>query len=157
MSYRKVLLCLSCLFLSNVLFAKTATPSNKSRFIPLLKTKLGNYKVVSANSSLCVDSQLSLINPVYPGAGFKLGSQIVFESLHNGTRTTKKPNFCFITSTLKYKSDGLENGLRMSRCENPANEKTISQSIKFLADNTLKYTLSEPSVECTFKKADESK
>ena len=28
-----------------------AAPSNKSRFIPLLKTKLGNYKVVSANSS----------------------------------------------------------------------------------------------------------
>jgi len=116
MSYRKVLLCLSCLFLSNILFAKTATPSNKSRFIPLLKTKLGNYKVVSANSSLCVDSQLSLINPVYPDAGFKLGSQIVFESLHNGTRTTKKPDFCFVTSSFKYKSDGVDNSLRMSRC-----------------------------------------
>jgi len=73
MSYRKILLCMSCLFLSNVLFAKTVTPSNKSRFIPLLKTMLGDYQVVTANSPLCVDSQLSLINPVYPDAGFKLG------------------------------------------------------------------------------------
>ena len=132
-------------------------PSNKTRFIPFLKSKLGAYEVVSTNSGLCVNSDLSLTDESDLSAGFKLGEQIVFGSLHNGTRTIKKPNFCFITSTLKYKSDGLENGLRMSRCENPANEKTISQSIKFLADNTLKYTLSEPNVECTFKKADESK
>ncbi|XQF93989.1 hypothetical protein ACOBV9_21570 (plasmid) [Pseudoalteromonas espejiana] len=127
MSYRKVLLCLSCLFLSNVLFANTATPSNKSRFIPLLKTMLGNYKVVSANSSLCVNSQLSLINPVYPDAGFKLGSQIVFESLHNGTRTTKKPDFCFVTSSFKYKSDGVDNSLRMSRCVDPLTKKPLGK------------------------------
>ncbi|WP_249330740.1 hypothetical protein [Pseudoalteromonas sp. S3178] len=152
MSYRKVLLCLSCLFLSNVLFANTATPSNKSRFIPLLKTKLGNYKVVSASSSLCVDSQLSLINPVYPDAGFKLGSQIVFESLHNGTRTTKKPDFCFVTSSFKYKSDGVDNSLRMSRCVDPVNEKTIRQSIEFASPTTVKYTLNDPQVHCTFEK-----
>ena len=152
MSYRKVLLCLSCLFLSNVLFAKTATPSNKSRFIPLLKTKLGDYKVVSASSSLCVDSQLSLINPVYPDAGFKLGSQIVFESLHNGTRTTKKPDFCFVTSSFKYKSDGVDNSLRMSRCVDPVNEKTIRQSIEFVSPTTVKYPLNDPQVQCTFEK-----
>ncbi|MEG3758724.1 hypothetical protein V5096_12215 [Pseudoalteromonas carrageenovora] len=129
-----------------------ATPSNKSRFIPLLKTKLGDYKVVSASSSLCVDSQLSLINPVYPDAGFKLGSQIVFESLHNGTRTTKKPNFCFVTSSFKYKSDGVDNSLRMSRCVDPVNEKTIRQSIEFVSPTTVKYTLNDPQVQCTFEK-----
>ena len=132
-------------------------PSNKTRFIPLLKSKLGAYDVVSTNSGLCVNSNLSLTEENNPNSGFKLGEQIIFGPLHNGTQTVKKPGFCFITSSLKYKSDGLENGLRMSRCENPANEKTISQSIKFLADNTLKYTLSEPSVECIFKKSDESK
>ena len=129
-----------------------ATPSNKSRFIPLLKTKLGAYEVVSANSALCVNSQLSLVNPDNEDAGFTLGGQIIFDSLHNGTQTVKKPDFCFVTSSLKYKSDGIENGLRMSRCENPANEKIISQSIYFLANDTLKYTLSQASVACTFKK-----
>jgi hypothetical protein len=129
-----------------------AKPSNKSRFIPLLKTKLGAYEVVSANSALCVNSQLSFINSAVPDEGFSLGPQIVFDSLHNGTQTIKKPNFCFITSSLKYKSDGIENGLRMSRCENPAHEKTIRQAIYFLANDMLSYTLSEPNVECTFKK-----
>ncbi len=150
MSYRKILLCMSCLFLSNVLFAKTVTPSNKSRFIPLLKTMLGDYQVVTANSPLCVDSQLSLINPVYPDAGFKLGEHIAFESLHNGTRTTKKSNFCFVTSSYKYKSDGVDNSLKMSRCIDPNNEKTIRQSIKFTSVTTLKYTQNTPAVECTF-------
>ncbi|MBE0361819.1 MULTISPECIES: hypothetical protein [Pseudoalteromonas] len=132
-------------------------PSNKTRFIPLLKSKLGAYEVLSTNSALCVDSELSLLEKNNPSAGFKLGEQIIFGSLHNGTQTVKKPNFCFITSSLKYKSDGLDNGLRMSRCEDTVNEKTIRQSIQFLANNTLKYTLSEPSVECTFKKQSNSK
>jgi hypothetical protein len=132
-------------------------PSNKTRFVPLLKTKLGVYEVVSANSGLCVNGNLSLIDASDPEKGFKLGEQIVFDSLHNGTRTIKKPNFCFITSSLKYKSNGLENALRMSRCENEINEKIISQNIYFLANNTLQYTLSEPSVQCTFKKSPENK
>jgi hypothetical protein len=132
-----------------------AKPSNKSRFIPLLETKLGAYEVVSANSALCVNSQLRLINPADPDAGFTLGEQIVFDSLHNGTQTIKKPNFCFVTSSLKYKSDGLENSIRTSRCENPINEKIISQTLYFGANNTLTYTLSEPQVECSFKKAGE--
>ncbi|WP_024609915.1 hypothetical protein [Pseudoalteromonas sp. TB64] len=132
-------------------------PSNKTRFIPLLKTKLGAYEVVSANSALCVNSRLSLQDEKNASAGFKLGNEIIFGPLHNGTQTTKKPNFCFITSSLKYKSDGLENSLRMSRCENLANEKIINQSIKFLPNNVITYTLSEPSVECTFKQTDISK
>ena len=111
---------------------------------------LGDYQVVTANSPLCVDSQLSLINPVYPDAGFKLGEHIAFESLHNGTRTTKKPNFCFVTSSYKYKSDGADNSLKMSRCIDPNNEKTIRQSIKFTSVTTLKYTQNTPAVECTF-------
>ncbi len=129
-----------------------AAPSNKSRFIPLLKTMLGDYHVVTANSPLCVNSQLSLINPVYPDAGFKLGDNIAFESLHNGTRTTKKPNFCFVTSSFRYKSDGVDNSLKMSRCIDPANEKTIRQSIEFTSASTLTYTLNNPAVKCTFKR-----
>ena len=129
-----------------------AEPSNKARFIPLLKSKLGTYKVVSANSGLCVNSDLSLINASNPSEGFKLGEQIVFGSLHNGTQTIQKPNFCFITSSLKYKNDGLDNGLRMSRCDDPINEKTIRQSIRFLPNDMLIYTLSSASVECKFKK-----
>jgi hypothetical protein len=129
-----------------------AAPSNKNRFIPLLTSKLGSYTVVEKNASLCVDAKLSLINPNIPDAGFTLGTQIVFENLHNGTQTLKKPGFCFITSSLKYKSDGLDNKIRMSRCINPANEKTFQQRIHFINDTTLTYSLSEPSVECTFKK-----
>ncbi|GAA60676.1 hypothetical protein P20652_2542 [Pseudoalteromonas sp. BSi20652] len=145
---------LTVAFISTQAFSE---PSNKTRFIPLLKSQLGHYEVTSTNSGLCVNSNLSLTDSSDASAGFKLGEQIVFGPLHNGTQTIKKPNFCFITSTLKYKSDGLENGLRMSRCENLANEKTISQKIEFFANNTLKYTLSDPSVECMFKKVDESK
>jgi len=144
-----ILALVSITFISASAFA---APSNKNRFIPLLKTKLGNYKVVSANSSLCVDSQLSFINPMYPDAGFKLGSQIVFESLHNGTRTTKKPDFCFVTSSFKYKSDGVDHSLRMSRCVDPINEKSIRQSIEFVSNTTFKYSLNDPQVQCTFEK-----
>ncbi|MEL0635041.1 hypothetical protein V6237_20015, partial [Pseudoalteromonas carrageenovora] len=68
--------------------------------------------MAAASSSLCVDSQMSLINPVYPDACFKLGSQIVFDSLHNVKRTTKKTDFCFVTSSFKYKRDGVDNSLR---------------------------------------------
>jgi len=144
-----ILALVSITFISASAFA---APSNKNRFIPLLKTKLGNYKVVSANSSLCVDSQLSFINPMYPDAGFKLGSQIVFESLHNGTCTTKKPDFCFVTSSFKYKSDGVDHSLRMSRCVDPINEKSIRQSIEFVSNTTFKYSLNDPQVQCTFEK-----
>ena len=129
-----------------------AGPSNKARFIPLLKTKLGNYEVTSSNSGLCTNSRLQFNNPEDPEQGFSLGEEILFNSLHNGTRTIKKPNYCFITSSLKYKTDGLENSLRMSRCDNPIHEGAIKQSITFLTDNTLKYTLDNPSVECEFIK-----
>lgn len=129
-----------------------ATPSNKTRFIPLLKTKLGNYEVTSSNSALCTNSRLEFNDPNDPEKGFRLGEQILFNSLHNGTRTIKKPNFCFITSSLKYKTVGLENSLRMSRCDNPIHERTIEQTITFLTDTTLQYTLDDPSVECEFIK-----
>ncbi|WP_213609897.1 hypothetical protein [Pseudoalteromonas sp.] len=126
--------------------------SNKARFIPLLKTKLGNYEVTSSNSGLCINSRLQFNNANDPEQGFSLGKEILFNSLHNGTRTIEQPNYCFITSTLRYKTDGLENSLRMSRCDNPIHEKSIKQSITFLTDNRLKYTLDNPSVECEFIK-----
>lgn len=126
--------------------------SNKARFIPLLQSKLGAYEVVASNSSLCVNANLTFINPNNADNGFMLGEQIVFNSLHNGTRTIKKPNFCFITSSLKYKKNGIENSLRMSRCDNPINEKSLSQTLVFLDNNTLKYTLTDPEVECEYKK-----
>ena len=126
--------------------------SNKARFIPLLKTKLGNYEVTSSNSGLCTNSRLQFNDANDPEQGFSLGEQILFNSLHNGTRTIQKPNYCFITSSLKYKTNGLENSLRMSRCDNPIHERSFKQSITFLTDNTLKYTLDNPSVECEFIK-----
>jgi len=131
-------------------------PSNKTRFIPLLKSKLGTYNVVSSNSQLCVNSKLTLIKDNNPSAGFQLGKKIIFGSLHNGTQTIKQPGFCFITSTIKYKSDALEYDLRLSRCENISNEGTLRQSIQFLANNTLKYTLSDSDVTCIFEKVNES-
>ena len=146
-------LSLALLLVLFISFPSLAEPSNKARFIPLLKSKLGAYQVISANSSLCVDSQLHFTNKNNPSEGFRLGKQIVFGTLHNGTQTKKKPNFCFITSSLRYKSDGLDNGLRMTRCDKSINERTIRQTIRFLPNGILKYTLSDPSVECTFKKA----
>ena len=69
-----------------------AGPSNKTRFIPLLQTKLGNYEVTSSNSGLCTNSRLQFNNPEDPEQGFSLGKEILFNSLHNGCLLYTSPS-----------------------------------------------------------------
>ncbi|MBQ4833353.1 hypothetical protein J8L70_08900 [Pseudoalteromonas sp. MMG010] len=131
-------------------FYVNAQLSSKRQFVQLLANKVGHYSVQQSNSSLCTDAILRFIDKANPEQGVMLSKQIMVGPFHNGTQTTKKEGYCFITSSYKYKTDGVIHSIKTSRCANPSNEQTLTQSFKF-KDNNLHYSLKEKNISCDFK------
>lgn len=151
MRYYKFLLCFSCILVSCAIHAKTVLPSNKTKFESLLNSKIGNYERLSGDPVFCDSGELQWLDKTQPDLGFRLGSLITFNALHNGTQTNKVPNFCLVTTKFKYTSEGLTMTLRHNRCENDSDNLDTSQTLRFLADHKIQYSIENTDVECTFE------
>jgi len=147
----KALFCMVGVLFTQVSDAKSVLPSNKSQFVKLLNAKLGSYKLIAGNSDICSSGELSWHNKNDTDLGFSLGSGIIFNALHNGTQTNKVPNFCLVTTKFKYTSEGLTMTLRHNRCENDSDNLDTSQTLRFLADHKIQYSIENTNVECTFE------
>ena len=153
MCYFKAFLCFGCIILADLAHAESVLPSNKTNFSSLFNSKAGYYELETGDIRFCVSGTLQWLDNSQTDLGFRLGDLITFNSLHNGTQTNKVSNFCLITTKFKYTSEGIKMTLRHDRCDNQSDELDLTQTIRFLPNGILKYTLSDPSVECTFKKA----
>ncbi|MGO2365923.1 MAG: hypothetical protein ACTH56_04660 [Pseudoalteromonas sp.] len=147
----KVLFCAALILFVNMSNAKSVLPSNKSQFVKLLNNHLGSYKLISGNSDICSSGELSWHNKNETDLGFSLGNGIIFNALHNGTQTNKVPNFCLVTTKFKYTSEGLTMTLRHNRCENDSDNLDTSQTLRFLADHKIQYSIENTDVECNFE------
>lgn len=151
MYFYKVLFCAALILFVNASNAKSVLPSNKSQFVKLLNTHLGSYKLIAGNSDICTSGELNWHNKSDTNLGFSLGSGIIFNALHNGTQTNKVPNFCLVTTKFKYTSEGLTMTLRHNRCENDSDNLDTSQTLRFLADHKIQYSIENTDVECIFE------
>ncbi|MGO2478320.1 MAG: hypothetical protein ACTH7Q_08140 [Pseudoalteromonas sp.] len=147
----KVLFFVALILFVNVSNAKSVLPSNKSQFVKLLNNHLGSYKLTSGNSDICSSGELSWHNKNETDLGFSLGSGIIFNALHNGTQTNKVSSFCLVTTKFKYTSEGLTMTLRHNRCENDSDNLDTSQTLRFLADHKIQYSIENTDVECNFE------
>ncbi|MGX1111005.1 hypothetical protein ACSSVW_000384 [Pseudoalteromonas sp. MBR-15] len=145
--------CLVLFLFSNSLLASAlldVKPSNKTQFLSLIKAKQGDYALVSGSDEVCKSAPFSLVKQ--PTQGFTLGSLIDFSDLHNGTQTKKIPDFCIVTSKLKYFVNGIVRTNRYSRCNDENDEGTTVEDLRFEDNDKITYTLSQPAVSCVFEK-----
>ncbi len=125
-------------------------PSNKTQFLALIKDKHGDYKVKEGSDIVCQNASFKLINS--QTQGFSLGSLIDFSDLHNGTQVKKIPEFCIVSSKLKYFVNGIVRTKRYFRCDNKDDEGSTIEDLRFKSDGTISYTLNKPTVSCVFIK-----
>ena len=151
MHYYKILLWVSSLLVSNILCAKTELPSNKSQFISLFNNKVGDYRLVAGTAEHCAPGQLAWLDQSNPDLGFKLGNGIIFNALHNGTQTNKVANFCLVTTKYKYTTQSITLSLRHTRCENDSDNLDTSQTLRFIADSRLHYSVENSDIDCQFE------
>ena len=151
MRYYKFLLYLSCILVTCVLHAKTVLPSNKTKFESLLNSNIGSYELVSGDPAFCDSGKLAWLDDTQPDLGFRLGNIITFNALHNGTQTNKVSNFCLVTTKFKYTNEGLTMTLRHNRCENESDILDTSQTLRFLTEHKIQYTIENSEVFCTFE------
>ena len=151
MRYSEVLLYTICLSMSALGCAKTELPSNKSQFISLLNSKVGNYQVVAGTADNCTSGSLTWLDKNNPDLGFKLGNSIMFNALHNGTQTNKVANFCLVTTKYKYTTQSITMSLRHTRCENDSDNLNTSQTLRFIADSRLHYSVENSDNVCQFE------
>ena len=151
MRYSEVLLFVVCLCMSTVGNAKTELPSNKTQFISLFSSKVGNYQLVDGIAKYCPPGRLSWLDENNPDLGFKLGNGIIFNALHNGTQTNKVANFCLVTTKYKYTTQSITLSLRHTRCENDSDNLDTSQTLRFIADSRLHYSVKNSDTDCQFE------
>lgn len=151
MRYSEVLLYGVCLCMSALGSAKTELPSNKSQFISLLNSKVGNYQLVAGAAEQCAPGSLAWLDDSNPDLGFKLGNSIIFNALHNGTQTNKVANFCLVTTKYKYTTQSIILSLRHTRCENDSDNLDTSQTLRFIADSRLHYSVEDSDTVCQFE------
>lgn len=149
MRYLSMLL-VTLLFTSTFVAAKSPLPSNKSQFIQLLSSKVGSYELQSDNSDTCASGQLTWLDKSNPNLGFKLGEEIVFSGLHNGTQTNKVSNFCLVTTKFKFTTESITMSLRQTRCDNQSDNLDTSKTIRFLSASTLEYSVENTNIHCEF-------
>lgn len=125
-------------------------PSNKTQFLALIKDKQGNYKVKEGSDAVCQNASFSLIKE--PMQGFRLGTLIDFSDLHNGTQVKKIPNYCVVSSKLKYFVNGIVRTKRYFRCDNEGDNGSTTEDLRFKDNGNITYTLSKPDVSCVFEK-----
>ena len=147
----KVLLCVCCLFFANQSFAKTILPSNKTKFVSLFNSKVGDYELVSGDARYCDSGSLMWLDKNNTDLGFRLGSLISFIDLHNGTQTNKVPDFCLVTTKFKYSNIGLTMDLRQDRCDNNSDILDVSRTLNFVSDTQLEYLIKNANVQCKFE------
>ncbi|MCF7499693.1 hypothetical protein [Pseudoalteromonas sp. L1] len=146
-------LCLMAFLFSTSLFASAlldVKPSNKTQFLSLIKTKQGDYQAKEGSNELCKGAPFKLVKQ--PTQGFNLGTLIDFSDLHNGTRTRKIPNFCIVSSKLKYFVNGIVRTKRYFRCDDESDATTIVEDLRFKDSNTITYTLNQPEISCVYEK-----
>ena len=125
-------------------------PSNKTQFLALIKDKQGDYKTKEGSDVVCQNASFSLIKD--PTQGFSLGTLIDFSDLHNGTQVKKIPNFCVVSSKLKYFVNGIVRTKRYFRCDNEDDNGSTTEDLRFKDNADITYTLSKPDVSCVFEK-----
>ncbi|MBD57625.1 hypothetical protein [uncultured Pseudoalteromonas sp.] len=125
-------------------------PSNKTQFLSLIKDKQGEYAAKEGSDAVCQNASFSLIKT--PTQGFSLGTLIDFSDLHNGTQVKKIPNFCVVSSKLKYFVDGIVRTKRYFRCDNEDDNGSTTEDLRFKDNGNITYTLSKPNVSCVFEK-----
>lgn len=125
-------------------------PSNKTQFLSLIKDKQGDYKVKEGSDTVCQNTSFTLIRE--PTQGFSLGTLIDFSDLHNGTQVKKIPNFCVISSKLKYFVNGIVRTKRYFRCDNEADNGSTTEDLRFKDNGNITYALNKPEVSCVFEK-----
>lgn len=135
------------LFASALLDVK---PSNKTQFLSLIKDKQGDYQTTEASDAVCKSASFLLIRE--PTQGFKIGDEIDFSDLHNGTQVKKIPEFCIVSSKLKYFVNGIVRTKRYFRCDNEEDNTTTIEDLRFKDNGQITYTLSKPQISCIFEK-----
>ena len=125
-------------------------PSNKTQFLALIKDKQGDYKTKEGSDAVCQNASFSLIKD--PTQGFSLGTLIDFSDLHNGTQVKKIPNFCVVSSKLKYFVDGIVRTKLYFRCDNEDDNGSTTEDLRFKDNGNITYTLSKPEVSCVLEK-----
>jgi len=140
------------LLISDPAFARGPLLSNKSQFVSLLNSKINHYKLTSGNSDVCASGKLAWLDNTNPDLGFKLGEDIVFSGLHNGTQTNKVANFCLVTSKFRFTTQSITMSLRHTRCDNQQDTLDTSKTLRFLSATTVEYKVENTDIHCQFSK-----